>query len=150
MGAIQTCASTQQQCDFWMTFVKKIKMEKIIPKNIKGALRKRNANKTTVLQLSFYCRIVLRALHMALICNSTTSSFEQMHFKHEQPLVLSPNSHIQSVRFSKHRTQPTCFEYIDIIVDIPLDQRSYWDSSQLVERPRHYQHGIWLGRRCPT
>jgi len=31
---------------------------------------------------------------MALICNSTTSSFEQMHFKHEQPIVLSPNSHV--------------------------------------------------------
>jgi len=57
---------------------------------------------------------------MTLIYSSTTSSFDQMHFKHEQPQVLSPNSHIQSVRFSKHRTQPTCFEYIGIIVDMPL------------------------------
>jgi len=82
-------------------------MEKIIAKN---TLRNRHANKTTVLQLCFYCRVLLLALHMALICNSTTSSFEQMHFKHEQPLVLSPNSHTKSVRFSKHRTQPKCFE----------------------------------------
>ena len=62
---------------------------------------------------------------MALICNSTTSRFEQMHFKHEQRIVLSPNSHIQSVRFSTHRTKPTCLEYIDIILDISLDHRSY-------------------------
>jgi len=32
-----------------MTLLKKIKMEKIIAKNTKGALRKRNANKTAVL-----------------------------------------------------------------------------------------------------
>jgi len=67
-----------------------------------------------------------------------------MNFKHEQPTVLSPNSHIQSARFSKHRWQPTCFEYIDTKVNISLDQRSYWDSSQLVGRPRRYQHGIGL------
>jgi len=93
---------------------------------------------------------MLLALHIAVICNITTSSFEQMHFKHEQPIVLSPNSHIQSVQFSKYRTQPTCFEYIDILVDMPLDQRSYWDSSQLVGRPRRNQQGIWFGQLCPT
>jgi len=87
---------------------------------------------------------------MALIYNTTTSSFDQMHFKHEQPQILLAHSHIQSVRFSKHMTQPTCFEYIDIIVDMPLNQRSYWDSSQLVGRPRHCQHGIWLRQLCPT
>jgi len=48
---------------------------------------------------------------MALICLSTTSSFEQMHFKQEQPLVLSPNSHVQSVRCSKHRTTNVLWLY---------------------------------------
>jgi len=33
--AIQTCASTQQQCDFRMTLLQKIKMEKIIAKKTK-------------------------------------------------------------------------------------------------------------------
>jgi len=73
----------------------KEKMEKIIAKNTKGALRDRNANKTYSIaqkkQLCFYCRIVLLTLHVTLVCNSTTSSFEQMHFKHEQPIVRSPD-----------------------------------------------------------
>jgi len=49
--------------------------------------------------------------------------FDQVHFKHEQPQVLSPDSHVTigSLRFSKHRTQPTCFEYIDTIVGMRLD-----------------------------
>jgi len=31
----------------------------------------------------------------------------------------------QSVQFSKHRAQPKGFEYIDTIVGMQLDQRSY-------------------------
>jgi len=48
MGAVQTCASTQQQSDFWWTLLKKIKMDKITSKNTKRALRNRNAKNTTV------------------------------------------------------------------------------------------------------
>jgi len=33
------------------------------------------------------------ALHIALIC-STTLSFDQVHIKHEQPQVLSPDSSV--------------------------------------------------------
>jgi len=35
---------------------------------------------------------MLLALHIALIC-STTLSFDQVYFKHEQPQILSPDSH---------------------------------------------------------
>jgi len=36
------------------------------------------------------------------------------------------------------QTQPTCFEYIDKIVGIRLDQPSYWDSWKLVGRLWRY------------
>jgi len=51
-------------------------MEKITSKNTNRALRDTNADKTTVLlshskkQLFFYCRILLLALHIALICST--------------------------------------------------------------------------------
>ena len=177
MGAVQTCASTQQQSDFWLTLLKKIKMDKITSKNTKRALRNRNAKNTTVCseeaniyfvvgrgvarlngargkkqiwhphsrtwtlseayflergicdtigtfrrpisnsapqqwfdapiviwRLGFVrplppphyapeCRIMLLALHIALI-RSTTLSFALVHFKHEQPQFLSPDAHV--------------------------------------------------------
>jgi len=49
MGAVQTCASTQEQSDFCMTLLKKIQMEKITSKNTNQAIRDANADKTTVL-----------------------------------------------------------------------------------------------------
>jgi len=45
------------------------------------------------MQLWFYCRILLLALHIALIC-STTLSFDQVHFKHKQPQVFSTDLHV--------------------------------------------------------
>jgi len=42
-----------------MTFLKKIKMEKIIAKNTNRALRNRNANKTTVLLRRSNCVFIV-------------------------------------------------------------------------------------------
>ena len=57
---------------FLMTLLKKIKLEKIIAKATKGALRNRNAKKNYSIaqkkQLCFYCRIVL-------LRSATSSSF---------------------------------------------------------------------------
>jgi len=61
-----------------------------------------------------------------------------LHFKHKQSQVLSPDSYV------KKRTQPTCIEYIDATVGMPLDQRSYWDLWKFFGRPWRYQHGIWI------
>jgi len=75
---------------------KNIKMEKITFKSAKRALRNRNANKTTVLlKISSYLLLQDNAaivLLIALIC-STTLSFDEVHFKHEQPQVLLTDSH---------------------------------------------------------
>jgi len=66
-----------------MILLKKIQMEKNTSKNTNGALRDTNAVKINCIaqspkkQLCFYCRILLVALHIALIWN-TTSSFDQM------------------------------------------------------------------------
>jgi len=48
-------------------------MEKVTSKNTKRALRNTNANKNTVLLRSNYvfCRILLLARHIALICSTT-------------------------------------------------------------------------------
>jgi len=43
-------------------------------------------------QLCFYCRIMLLALHIALIY-STNLCFDQVHFKQKRPQVLSSDSH---------------------------------------------------------
>jgi len=42
-----------------MTLLKKLKMEKITAKNTKGALRNRNANKTTVLLRRSNCVFIV-------------------------------------------------------------------------------------------
>jgi len=57
-------------------------------------------------------------------CRPVSYATDQVHFKHEQPQVLSPDSNVKSVRFSKYRTQSACFDYIDTIVGMRLDQRS--------------------------
>jgi len=49
-----------------------------------------------------------------------------VQFKHELQQVLSPDPHEQSVRFTKPRTQPGCFEYDDTILNMWLDQQSCW------------------------
>ena len=81
----------------------------------------------------------------------TSYVYDQMHFKHEQSQFLSPDSHVTTLRFSKYRTQPMCYvhwvAYIDTIVGMRLDQRSYWDSWKLVRWPWRYQHGIWIGEK---
>ena len=40
-----------------------------------------------------WCTKLLCVVHIALIC-SATLSFDQVHFKHEQSQVLSPDSHV--------------------------------------------------------
>jgi len=69
-----------------------------------------------------------------------------VHFKHEQPQVLSPDSHETMVRSSKHRSQPMCFESIYTIGGMRLDQRSFWDSWKLVGKLWRCQHEIvgWI------
>jgi len=64
---------------YWRKFICK----RIPCNNTNRALRDTNADKITALlspkkQLCFYCRILLVALFIALIC-STTLSFDQMH-----------------------------------------------------------------------
>jgi len=49
METVQTCASTQEQSDFWKTVLKKIQIEKITYKNTNRVSRNTNADKTTVL-----------------------------------------------------------------------------------------------------
>jgi len=44
-----------------------------------------------------------------------------MYFKHEQSKVLLTESDVEI----KRRTQPACYEYIDTIVGMRLDQLSY-------------------------
>jgi len=44
----------------------------------------------------------------------------QVHFKHEQPQLLSPDSLVTIRTIRKRRTQPTCFAYIDTIVGMRL------------------------------
>jgi len=54
-----------------------------------------------------------------------------MHFKHEQPQVLSPDSHVtidtfcQNAGRSQHVFSLGTFEFDDTIVGTRLDQRSY-------------------------
>jgi len=64
------------------------------------------------------------ALHISLLC-SILLSFDQVRIKHNQPQDLSPNSHpaIDTI----HRTQDTVkvLEYVNSIVGMRLDQRSY-------------------------
>jgi len=69
---------------------------------------------------------------------------DQVHFKHEQPQVLLIESHVESVRFNKRRTQPACSEYNDTIVGMRLDQPSYWDSWKLVGRFWRYHQESWI------
>jgi len=49
----------------------------------------------------------------------------------------------QSVRFSKRRTQPACFEYIDTIAGMWLGQPLYWDSWKLFGRLWSYHRESW-------
>jgi len=44
----------------------------------------------------------------------------QVHFKHEQPQVLSLIHSQQTVQSSKRKTQPACIAYIDTIVGISV------------------------------
>ena len=116
------------QSDFWMTLVKKIKMEKShlkIPNELYVIETLKQLQYCSEEQVCFHCRIVPQALHIALIC-STTLNFDQMHFKHQQPQV-QPDS-LATVG-TIQQTQPTCFEYIDRH-NSQLDQRSYWDSME--------------------
>jgi len=41
----------------------------------------------------FLLKVMLLALHIALI-GSTTLNFDQVHFKHQQPQVFSPDPHV--------------------------------------------------------
>jgi len=88
---------------------------------------------------------MLLALYIALIC-STNLSFDQVHFKDEQPQVLSRDSHVTQTRFTKRRAQRMWFEYDDTMVGMRLDQRSctYWDSWKLIGKLWRCQHEIWL------
>jgi len=50
----------------------------------------------------FLLEVILLALHIVLICN-TTSNFDQVRFKNEQPQVLSRDLHVAIDTI--HRTQ---------------------------------------------
>jgi len=67
---------------------------------------------------------------------------DQVHFKHEQSQVLLIESHAKIGTIQQ--TQPACFECIDTIVGMRLDQPSYWDSWKLVGRLWRYHHESWI------
>jgi len=82
-------------------------------------------------------------LHISVICRIALS-FDQVHFKHNQTQILSPDSHVTINTIHQTQDAANVLWVWRHIVGMRFNQRSYWDSWKLGGRPWRYQHEIWL------